>query len=209
MHRVPPSQTRFVVRCCCPLSLSLTGALKCKELVAHVPGSRAETHSKAIEHASIVFLATPGGQPTLDVFTELYKAGLFVPVESTVVISKIVVDLTNPFALDHLKSTSGGEMLQAIGGPYVRIVKAFNTTGHEKYCAPTVKGEKIDLFVAGDNQSARETILKLAGDMGFNPVDAGGIASSRWMEALCYGWVHMAHKMGVGRDSGWKLLINK
>lgn len=117
-----------------------------------------------------------------------------------------MVDLTNPFSLDHLKSTSGGEMLQAISGPTVRVVKAFNSVGHEKYLAPTVKGEKIDMFVAADNLEARKEILQLAGDMGFNPVDAGGIASSRWMEALCYAWVHMAHAMKNGRDIGWRLM---
>jgi hypothetical protein len=26
------------------------------------------------------------------------------------------------------------------------------------------------------------------------------------MEALAYGWVHMAHAMGNGRNQGWKLL---
>jgi hypothetical protein len=32
-----------------------------------------------------------------------------------------VIDLTNPFTLDHLKSTSGGEMLQNISGPTVKV----------------------------------------------------------------------------------------
>jgi hypothetical protein len=41
------------------------------------------------------------------------------------------------------------------------------------------KIEKTDMFVAGDNVEARETVLKLVHDLGFNPVDAGGIAASR------------------------------
>lgn len=173
-----------------------------RELVAQVPGATAATHLEACKGANFVFLATPGGDATLDVFKTLFKTGCLEAVDR----EKVVVDLTNPFALDHLKSTSGGEMLQAIAGDTVHVVKTLNTCGHNLYNSPTIGNEKVDMFVAGNNEQARKQTLELVGAMGFNPVDAGGIAASRWMEALCYGWVHMAHNMGLGREIGWKLL---
>jgi hypothetical protein len=29
------------------------------------------------------------------------------------------------------------------------------------------------------------------------------------LQALCYGWVHMAHAKGLGREIAWKLLVQK
>ncbi len=178
-----------------------------------MPGSKAVTHAEACKESQIIVLCTPGGQATLDCFTTLYKAALlsgeitrtWLNKAITSIEDKIVIDLTNPFALDHAKSTSGGEMLQNIA-PTVRVVKTLNSIGHNKYGSPAVHGEKVDMFVAGDNAEARKVVLELVGELGFNPVDAGGIAASRWIEALCYGWVHMAHTMGWGRDIGWKLI---
>jgi len=159
----------------------------------------AKTHSDACKAADIIVLATPGGQATIDVFSTLYKAALLSE-------DKIVVDLTNPFSLDHKKSDSGGEMLQKIAAS-VRVVKTLNSVGHDLYTHPKVNNVAIDMFVAADDLDAKRRIMHLVGEMGFNPVNAGGIESSRWMEALGYGWVHMAHTVGYGRNIGWKLLV--
>ncbi len=110
-------------------------------------------HIAACTASNIIVLCTPGGQPTLDVFTTLYKAGALT--------DKTVIDLTNPFSLDHLKSTSGGEMLQQISGPAVKVVKTLNTIGHNMYSTPSVGGQKADMFVAGDNAEAKNDVVKL------------------------------------------------
>lgn len=169
---------------------------KVKKVLDQVgPKAVSLTHTEAVSASQVVFVATPGGAPAVEVVTNLYKAGALKPIH-------IVVDLTNPFDNE---VTSGGERMQAIA-PQIRVVKAFNTCGSNKFVEPTVGTEKIDMFVAANDADARKEIMQLANAIGFSSVDAGGIASSRWMEALCYGWVHMAHAQKLGRNIGWKLL---
>ena len=64
-------------------------------------------------------------------------------------------------------STSGAEELQKLL-PRARVVKAFNTVFAETMKTGQMHGEKLTIFVAGDDAGSKDVVRKLAEDIGFD-----------------------------------------
>jgi predicted dinucleotide-binding enzyme len=108
---------------------------------------------------------------------------------------KVVIDATNPLApsagppdLAIKGEDSGGETLQRLL-PRARVVKAFNIVNHSLMFRPDLPGGPPDMFIAGNDAAAKETVTKILGDFGWPAIDLGGIRSARWLEAMCIAWV--------------------
>jgi predicted dinucleotide-binding enzyme len=95
---------------------------------------------------------------------------------------KIVVDAMNPYAPDHSlydleDSTSSEEVAHALPG--VRLVKAFNTLFARDLASRGQPGhpmeERTALFLAGDDAAAKAIVAGLVDQIGFAPIDAGGL----------------------------------
>lgn len=97
----------------------------------------------------------------------------------------IVVDANNYYPgrdgnlaeLDH-DSTTSGELLAA-HIPGARVVKAFNTMQWEALRDrgnPDAGDERLALFVASDDQAAKDTVSRLIEEIGFAPVDTGNLS---------------------------------
>jgi predicted dinucleotide-binding enzyme len=54
--------------------------------------------------------------------------------------------------------------------------------------------------VCGDDAQARQRVLALATLIGFDAVDLGPLAAARWLEPFAMTWIHMAIRLGHGRD---------
>ncbi len=122
---------------------------------------------------------------------------------------KVLVDTTNALTPDHRLAlgftTSGAEELQR-KAPAARVVKAFNTVFAEHMADGEVKGTPLTLLAAGDDDDARRRVLRLAGDIGFDPVDAGPLANARWLETLGYLNIQLGYAMHMGTDIGFRLV---
>jgi 8-hydroxy-5-deazaflavin:NADPH oxidoreductase len=70
--------------------------------------------------------------------------------------------------------------------PHAHVVKAFNTFAQEVFeLSPTpLKNYNVSCFTCGDNESAKKTVMSLAEEIGFAPVDCGALRSARMLEAL-------------------------
>lgn len=70
--------------------------------------------------------------------------------------------------------------------PNAHVVKAFNTMAQEVFeLSPMpLKDYQVSCFVCGDNELARKTVMILAEDIGFAPVDCGPLQSARMIEGL-------------------------
>jgi len=70
--------------------------------------------------------------------------------------------------------------------PRAKVVKAFNTMAQEVFeLAPEpLKSHNVSVFVAGDDESARQTVMQLAQEIGFNPIDCGELRRARLIEGL-------------------------
>jgi predicted dinucleotide-binding enzyme len=125
---------------------------------------------------------------------------------------KIVVDATNPVgppfaALDVAGNDSGGEVIQR-KLPGARVVKAFNQTGWQNMAEAQIFGEEHRpvMFVAGDDADARQVVLRLAVELGFEGADAGALAMSRYLEPLAMLWILMANAQGLGQRFAFSLI---
>ena len=109
---------------------------------------------------------------------------------------KVLIDATNPLlftpgappslALGH--TDSGGEQVQR-WAPDARVVKAFNTVGHAHMVHPQFPGGPPDMFLCGNDSTAKETVTRILTAFGWNTIDIGGIEGARLLEPLCILWV--------------------
>lgn len=102
---------------------------------------------------------------------------------------KTVIDSNNGpipdgFAYEPI-TVSLAETLQA-QIPAARVVKAFNTMSQETFeLAPeSLRQQRVSVFIAGDDEAARQTVMGLAEQIGFAPVDCGGLRNARLIEGL-------------------------
>ena len=108
---------------------------------------------------------------------------------------KVLVDATNPLDTSTMPpglfvgtTDSLGEQVQR-AVPGARVVKAYNTVGNALMVDPDLPGGPPTMFIAGDDAEAKATVTGLLEETGWEVADLGGIAASRWLEALCMAWV--------------------
>ncbi len=122
---------------------------------------------------------------------------------------KTLVDVTNALTPDYRLAlgftTSGAEELQK-KAPSAKVVKAFNTVFAQHMATGQVKGTALTLFAAGDDRGAKEQVLDLGRDIGFDPVDAGPLLNARWLEALGYLNIQLGYTLQMGAGIGFKLI---
>lgn len=110
---------------------------------------------------------------------------------------KMVIDATNP--LDFSKGVpprfaaelgnSLGEQIQRFI-PQAKLVKAFNTVNALTMINARLQEGQPDLFIAGNDNSAKKWVEELAQEWGWNScVDIGGIAESFWLETFAMLWI--------------------
>lgn len=108
---------------------------------------------------------------------------------------KVVIDATNPLRFDEhgpqlfvgFDDSLGERVQRAL--PKARVVKAFNTVGSPEMVHPSFEGGPPSMFVAGDDAAAKDAVNGILRDFGWDVVDLGGIAASRYLEPMCMAWV--------------------
>jgi predicted dinucleotide-binding enzyme len=123
---------------------------------------------------------------------------------------KVLLDCTNPLLPDLSgmaigTTTSGGEKVSE-WAPGTRVVKVFNTTGFGNMANPIYGTDRNTMLYCGDDSSAKQTAAELAGDLGFDPVDAGPLTQARLLEPLALLWITLALKQGLGLNIAFKLM---
>ena len=122
---------------------------------------------------------------------------------------KTVVDVTNAvdanmnLAIGY--TTSGAEELQK-KLPKARVVKAFNTVFAQHMDSGRLGDKPLTAFVAADDAGAKKTVLELARGIGFDAVDAGPLKNARMLEPLAFLNIQFGYALGMGTQSGFKLL---
>lgn len=154
----------------------------------------------AVSAAEVVFLATP--------FRANEDALKGVAAELA---GKILVDCTNPVGpnFSHgLNSTkSGAEAVQALA-PGASVVKAFSIYGFENFenSAYSAYSVRPAMLFCGDSAAAKEQVAGLIAQLGWEPVDVGGLAQALHLEHMTLLWVRMVRAGGASPNLVWAAL---
>src|SRR5215210_5761405 len=124
---------------------------------------------------------------------------------------KVVVDISNPLnetfdGLATAPGTSAAEELAQSAPAGARVVKAFNTTFSGTLVEGQVAGQPLDVFIAGDDEEAKETVAQLVRDGGLRAIDVGALERARQLEGLGFLGITLQHPLGLGFQSAWKLI---
>lgn len=177
-----------------PLSESARKALK------RNPGLKTAPPREAVKAADAVFLATPFQA------NEAALAAVASELEG-----KVLVDCTNPVGpgLTHgLNNTrSGSEMVQALA-PKAKVVKAFTIYGFENFENNVYPGYNVKpaMMFCGADPAAKRTVSGLISQLGWEPLDTGGLEQALHLEHMTLLWIRMVRVSGHSPHTVWAAL---
>jgi predicted dinucleotide-binding enzyme len=156
---------------------------KSRAAISAAPGSRAAAPGEAVAGADVIVFALRWGAVPTTVSQLPPLAG------------RVVIDAMNRLGPDPERSTSEdlAELL-----PGARVVKAFNTIGFENLATARGRHAPAAMFVAGDDEGAKQVALDLAAELGFRPEDAGPLSNARALEGMVKVWLALAERHGRG-----------
>ncbi|MCA9623155.1 MAG: NAD(P)-binding domain-containing protein [Myxococcales bacterium] len=156
--------------------------------------AKAGTFAQAAAEAEVVLLAVKGEH-----------ALAVVEAAGDALDGKVLVDITNPLdfsqgfppRLSVCNDESLAEQIQA-AVPAARVVKSLNTLAGPLMVDPGQLPEPTDVFVAGNDAAAKETVKALLTSMGHSSiVDLGGIDGARGLEGWLLLWTRLYGALGT------------
>lgn len=169
------------------------------EAAASAIGTKsARSNAEAIRGADVIVLAVPAN--AVDQVINELRSELG---------GRIIIDVTNPLRADQPGlGASAGSLAEKIQKmvPEAKVVKAFNTAFASNQAEPTIDGQQLDGFYAGDDDAAKKTVSELVRSLGFRPIDAGPLAMALALEAMALLNINLNARNNWPWQSGWKLL---
>lgn len=171
-----------------------------KKAVARNPKLVVAAPREAVKPAEVVFLATPfqANEAALKAVAAELKG-------------KVLVDCTNPVGpgLTHGLNNvqSGSEMVQKLV-PEANVVKAFTIYGFENFenSAYPAYNVKPAMMYCGQDAAAKETVGELVRQLGWEPLDVGGLEQALHLEHMTLLWVRMVRVNGASPHMVWAML---
>jgi 8-hydroxy-5-deazaflavin:NADPH oxidoreductase len=147
-----------------------------EELAARLPGASTDTPAAAVAGAAATLLAVPWSV----VADALSQIG---PLSGAV-----VIDATNQFGASGVEAIPDGLSAAEFNSrraPGARWVKAFNTYTAQFQAEAALRpvAQRAAMFYAGEDDAAKAVAAEIIQSSGFHPIDIGGWAQVRYMEA--------------------------
>jgi 8-hydroxy-5-deazaflavin:NADPH oxidoreductase len=165
-------------------------------------GASAGTYAEAADFCDLACLCTPwsGSESAIEMIGPEKLAG------------KVVIDVTNPLVFEGDGpptlgvgfDDSAGEQVQRLL-PDSKVVKCFNIVGNPLMADPDLPGGPPTMYIAGEDDGAKETVLGILDDFGWESCDLGGIEMSRYLEPLAMVWIVQGARDG-NFDQAFKML---
>ncbi|MBD3336995.1 MAG: hypothetical protein GF355_15890 [Candidatus Eisenbacteria bacterium] len=171
-----------------------------KQASARNENLRVASPGEAVAASEIVFLATPPGANESAIKAVIKELQ-----------GKILIDCTNPIGpdLSHgLRSeTSGAEMIQRLV-PETEVIKAFNIYGYENFENNIYPGYEVKpaMLYCGRDAEAKQIFSGLLGQLGWDPLDVGGLEQSLHLEHMALLWVRMVRAGARSPNIVWAAL---
>lgn len=160
-----------------------------------------------------------GGGPDDDLAGELVVLALYYPGTKEAaeqygdrLAGKVVVDICNPVNVETWDSLatppgkSAAEELADLLPSGTPVVKAFNTTFAKTLVEGQVAGQQLDVFIAGDDDEAKQKVVSLAKGGGLRPIDVGPLRRAEHLEHM--GFVHVKVQEPLGSSFGSALKLH-
>jgi len=182
------------------LAASDTNSNSVRKALARNAGLAVAPTAEAVGAADVVFLATPF-QANEDALKGV----------SAEIAGKVLVDCTNPVGpgLSHGLGNvqSGSDMVQKLA-PDARVVKAFSIYGFENFenSAYPAYGVRPAMLYCGRDAAAKKTVGELIAQLGWEPVDVGGLEQALHLEHMTLLWVRMVRVDGASPHTVWATL---
>ena len=182
------------------LCTSKEASASLSKALARNPSLRAVETKEALRAADVVFLATPF-QSNKALLEELGEE----------LNNKILVDCTNPVGpgLSHgLNSAQSGSALIASLVPLAKVVKAFTIYGFENLENNQFPGHdaKAAMFFCGSDAAAKSVVSGLISELGWEPLDVGGLEQALHLEHMTLLWVRMVRMHKASPHMVWSVL---
>ena len=159
-------------------------------------GAVVTTLAAALDGADVTVLATP--------FSAVPDVARELPDWS----GRVVIDCTNAIgpgpslAVGH---TDSAAEVNARLLPGARLVKSFTAQGAESLAHPVYAGVRATNFYCGDDAHAKGVVRGLIEDVGFEPLDLGGLSAARVLEPMTLVWLLASRALG-SREFAFTLL---
>lgn len=166
-----------------------------------------ETHVRALvetTHASALRPADAAAAGEVVLLSIPWTAAEAAVKELGSLAGKIVIDCMNPlqvkdgsFSLERGFTTSAGETV-ASWIPQARVVKTLNQVGADNMSDTSGFAVPPLMFMASNDDAAKKAVAGLLTDLGFEPLDAGGLIQARLLEPLAMLWINQSLQRGKG-----------
>jgi NADPH-dependent F420 reductase len=146
---------------------------RAEKVVRATGAAGATSYAEAASTADVVILAVPW-KAMDETLPALGKLG-----------RKVVVDISVPYGkeVEALGTRSSGEVVKKkLRGS--RVVKGWSHVFAKFLTDPEVDGVESSVLIAGDDAPAKKVVSEMARDMGFHPVDVGGLRQSYHLDRL-------------------------
>ena len=102
---------------------------------------------------------------------------------------------------------SGSEAIQKLV-PGAKVVKAFNIYGFENFENTSFPGHSVrpGMMFCGDDAGAKKSVGQLIEQLGWEPVDVGGLEQALHLEHMTLLWVRMVRMGGHSPHMVWAVL---
>jgi hypothetical protein len=171
-----------------------------RKALARNASLRVAAPKDAVRDAEVVFLATP--------FQANEAAVTAIANELR---GKILVDCTNPVGpnLSHglNNAQSGSAMVQALV-PDAKVVKAFTIYGFENFEDSSYPAYDVRpvMMYCGEDAAAKAIVGDLIRQLGWEPLDVGGLNQALQLEHMTLLWVRMVRVDGHSPHMVWAVL---
>jgi predicted dinucleotide-binding enzyme len=163
--------------------------------------ARAGTPAEAAQHAEALLLAVHWFR-----FDDVLR-------QAGDLSGKVIVTCSLPMNADDtdlfVAHTSSGAEELAKRAPGARVAAAFNTIPSEVLFSVFERrggGSRPDMLYYGDDRGAKTIAVRLARDVGFNPVDAGPLRTARYAEPFALLVAHLAYKEKGGPRLAYRFI---
>jgi 8-hydroxy-5-deazaflavin:NADPH oxidoreductase len=177
------------------------------DAIAQSIGARAGTPAEAVQFAEVILLVVPWGA----VPDAMAEGRLETIASASSIAGKPVITCVNPINADFsglevgTTTSAAEEIAQMIpGAKLVEVLFSFAEILQSD--SRQFGSETPTQFYCGDDREAKTVVAKLIADVGLQPIDAGSLASARYLEPLGMLLVQLAYANGMGTDIGLKLL---